>query len=253
MHDAAIFPPHALTRDADTPGLLPLTVRGLTYDTDGHRLVDDISLDIEGTGITGIMGPNGAGKSLLIRLLHGLIKPRSGSIVWNGMSQDDRIRARQAMVFQKPVLLRRSVAANVDFVLRLSGKPDPAERDRLLDEAGLRDRARQPARRLSGGEQQRLALVRALATRPDVLFLDEPTASLDPASANMIEEIVQRVSQTGVKVIVVSHDIAQARRLCRDVVFLHRGRLVEHADASRFFDAPSSPEAQAYLAGKLIL
>ncbi|MGI9409269.1 MAG: ATP-binding cassette domain-containing protein, partial [Hyphomicrobiaceae bacterium] len=162
------------------------------------------------------------------------------------------VRLRQAMVFQRPVLLRRSVAANIDFVLALRGGPSPARRDALLDHVGLAARARQPARLLSGGEQQRLTLARALATEPDVLFLDEPTANLDPASVLMIEDIVTAAHANGTKIIFVTHDIAQARRLGGDIVFLDAGRVVEHRVADEFFGSPETETARAYLDGRLI-
>ncbi|WP_369796047.1 ATP-binding cassette domain-containing protein [Puniceibacterium sp. IMCC21224] len=199
------------------------------------------------------MGPNGAGKSLLLRLLHGLIVPQSGSVLWDGAPLDSATRARQAMVFQKPVLLRRSVAANVDFVLRARGRRDRAARDALLARVGLSDHAAQPARLLSGGEQQRLALARALAVQPEVLFLDEPTASLDPASALMIEEIARNIRDQGTKLVFITHDIGQARRLADDVVFVARGQAAEHTPARQFFDQPTSEAARAYLAGRLVL
>lgn len=233
--------------------LLPLTVRDLRYAAAGTCLIDGVELTLGTREITVIMGPNGAGKSLLLRLLHGLIPPSAGAVLWNGVPLGPEVRRRQAMVFQKPVLLRRSVAANVDFVLRARGGGDAGRRDALLRHVGLESRAGQPARLLSGGEQQRLALARALATGPDVLFLDEPTASLDPASVLKIEEIVKATCAAGTKVVFVTHDIGQARRLAGDVVFLDGGRVAEHAPADRFFDAPATRAARDYLAGRLVL
>ncbi|MDX2288220.1 MAG: phosphate ABC transporter ATP-binding protein [Hyphomicrobiaceae bacterium] len=233
--------------------MLPLRVRGLTYEAGGRRLIDGIDLCIETGGVTMVMGPNGAGKSLLVRLLHGLIAPTAGEVTWAGQRLDDGARRRQAMVFQKPVLLRRSVAANIDFVLGLRGFRDPGRASALLAEVGLDGRGAQPARLLSGGEQQRLALARALATSPEVLFLDEPTASLDPASTAHIEDIVGRVARAGTKVIFITHDVGQARRLASDVVFLRQGRVVEHAPAQRFLTDPKSDAARDFLAGRLVL
>lgn len=237
---------------ADAP-LLPLGVRGLTLDCEGQRLIDGIDLAIRANTITMVLGANGAGKSLLLRLLHGLIKPTSGQIVWGETDSGSTVRQRQAMVFQRPVLLRRSVAANVDFVLSLRGDGRRDARDAILDHVGLLSKSRQPARLLSGGEQQRLALARALATGPEVLFLDEPTASLDPGSVQMIETLVQRAHEAGTKVIFVTHDIAQARRLADEIVFLDRGRVVEHSPAERFFSNPQSAAARAYLEGRLVV
>jgi tungstate transport system ATP-binding protein len=198
-----------------------------------------------------IMGPNGSGKSLLLKLLHGLMKPTSGRIDW-GSEAPEQVTARQALVFQKPVLLRRSVAANIDFVLKARGK-DAGRRDALLDHVGLAHKADQPARLLSGGEAQRLALARALATDPEVMFLDEPTASLDPASVLAIEEIVSEARARGVRIIFVTHDMGQARRMADDVVFLHRGRVAEHCAAEEFFPEPRSAAARDYLNGRIVV
>ena len=232
--------------------LLPLSVKNLTKEIDGQRLVDNLSFEVAGAGMTVILGANGAGKSLLLRLLHGLLAPTSGTITWGGRPQDRDMRRHQAMVFQKPVLLRRSVAANIDFVLKLKGERNHARRDAILDSVALLSHARQPARLLSGGEQQRLALARALALEPDILFLDEPTASLDPASVAMIEEVVRGANNSGTKVLFVTHQLGQARRLADDVIFLHRGRLCEQGPASAFFAEPTSEPARAYLEGRIV-
>jgi tungstate transport system ATP-binding protein len=227
--------------------------RGLRYQVRDRVLVNGIDLQIPQHSRTVLMGPNGAGKSLLLRLLHGLIEPTAGEVRWDGRPLDDDTRREQAMVFQRPVLLRRSVAANIRFVLKLRGRCSQQRIEQLLDEVGLAERAHQPARLLSGGEQQRLTLARALATEPRVLFLDEPTASLDPASTAAIEAIVQRAAERGTKILFVTHDLGQARRLADDVVFLAHGRLVEHTAATRFFDQPVSRAAADYLAGRLVL
>ncbi len=235
------------------PPLLPLQVSNLTLDIGGKRLVDGIDLTLASDRFTAVMGPTGAGKSLFLRLLHGLLEPTAGEVRWGGIAMNEALRLRQAMVFQQPVLLRRSVAANIDFVLRLKGPATRERRDEILSEVGLLDQAGQPARLLSGGEQQRLALARALAVNPEVLFLDEPTASLDPASVLKIEQIVSSAQARGAKIIFTTHDIGQAKRLAGEVVFLARGGLAEHTLANRFFTSPSSREAQAYLEGRIVL
>ena len=231
--------------------MMPLEAGDLTLRISGQTLLDGVSFKLSGNAITAVMGFNGAGKSLLLRLLHGLIEATSGTIIWAGRPMSNELRRRQAMVFQKPVLLRRSVAANVDFVLVQSGRRNPARRDSLLERVGLAHLARRPARLLSGGEQQRLALARALAMEPGVLFLDEPTASLDPGSTAMIEDIVKGAQAGGTKIIFVTHDVGQAKRVAGDVLFLHQGKLAEQALAETFFSAPSSSAAQAYLSGRL--
>ncbi|UTW52442.1 ATP-binding cassette domain-containing protein [bacterium SCSIO 12827] len=233
--------------------LFPVTVEDLTYQAGGTVLIKGVDLTLDGGGVTVIMGPNGAGKSLLLRLLHGLLEPSGGWIAWGGQPLDDAIRRRQAMVFQRAVMLRRSVAANIDFVLRLRGRADPARRREILEHAGLAAHADQPARLLSGGEQQRLALARALATEPDVLFMDEPTSNLDPASTLVIEDITKAARDRGTKIVFITHDMGQARRLADDVVFMHRGKVLEHSPAAAFFNQPASAEAGDYMAGKIIL
>lgn len=232
--------------------LLPLTVHSLGYAVHGKTLLRDINLTVGNNGITVILGHNGAGKSLLLRVLHGLLTPSQGTISWNNQSAaHPRIRKAQAMVFQKPVLLRRSVAANIDYVLALRQSASREQRDSLLRGANLQARSKQLATSLSGGEQQRLAIARALATNPSVVFLDEPTASMDPAATSSIEQQIQSVNRQGIKIIMVTHDIAQARRLADDVIYLHQGSVAEHTNAHDFFAQARSSAAQNYLAGLL--
>ena len=251
MSDAAMLLSVPLCRSAATTGIFPLKVRDLVLKFGETSVLKGLNLDLGPTGCTIMMGQNGSGKSLFLKLLHGLMPPTSGQIRW-GEYPAAKVTARQALVFQKPVLLRRSVAANIDFALKARGK-DRTRRDALLDHVGLQCRAGQPARLLSGGEAQRLALARALATDPEVLFLDEPTASLDPASVLMIERIVGEARARGVRIIFITHDVGQARRMADDVVFMHRGRIVEHSPAGEFFPEPQSDAARDYLNGRLVV
>ena len=240
----------------DAPPLLPLRVSQLVYNVNGTRLINGVDLTLTAGLCTVIMGANGAGKSLLLRLLHGLLTPTSGAIQWGNTRVDNAVRQRQAMVFQHPVLLRRSVKANLRFALALrqGGQNKPAQRlEQLLELAGLSAAANRPARVLSAGEQQRLALVRALSLEPEVLFLDEPTASLDPAAVAAIETLIRTAHTHRVKIILVTHDIGQARRLADEIVFVHEGQITEHTPASDFFQQPQSEPAQAYLEGRIVL
>jgi len=233
-----------------------LSVSELQFEAGGNLLLDIKELSIASAGPTMILGPNGAGKSLFLRLLHGLIDPLSGTILFNGHGNDPALRKRQAMVFQTPVLLRRSVAANLAYALKVHGIAKSERGDRvasLLVKANLTARARQPARTLSGGEQQRLALVRALCHHPDTLFLDEPTSSLDPRSCRDIEALIAQASQSGTKVIMVTHDLGSARRMADDIVFMRRGKVLELTPAQEFFAGPQSEKAQAFLARKRAL
>ncbi|MGV6846955.1 MAG: ATP-binding cassette domain-containing protein [Marinibacterium sp.] len=230
-----------------------LSARGLRFDAGGQRLISIDDLAIRGGRRTVILGANGAGKSVLLRLLHGLARPSRGRVSWRGGPLDGAARRRQAMVFQHPVMLRRSVAANLRFALTASGisGAERADRERrALAEARLQDLARRPARVLSGGEQQRLAIAQALATDPEVLFLDEPCARLDPASTLAIEEQLAAAHGRGVSIVMVTHDLGQARRIADDAVILHAGCVVESGPAQAVLVAPRSEAGRAWIEGR---
>ncbi len=233
--------------------ILPLRVNGLTYDAGRRRLLDGVSFELAAGARSVILGPNGAGKSLMLRLCHGLIEPGAGTVSW--AVADAEARMRQALVFQKPVMLRRSAAANLAYALSCRGMKRRA-RGRavadMLERTGLAPLARTPARVLSAGEQQRLALARAWILNPEVLFLDEPTASLDPASTRAVEEMIVAIGAAGAKIILTTQDLGQARRIADEILFLHRGRLLEHGPAERFFARPETAEARAFIAGELM-
>ena len=226
---------------------LPLAFESASLRARGVEIVSTLDLEIVSGAPTVLLGPNGSGKSTLLRLAMGLVRPTSGRVTWGRRNEPDE---RLAMVFQRPVMLRRSAAANVAYAL---GLRDEQRVHELLDRVGLGALAHRPAWRLSGGEQQRLALARALARDPEILFLDEPTASLDPAATKAVEDIVRDVAASGVKIVMATHDIGQARRLAGDIVFLARGRLVERADAAQFFHAPATVEAATFLRGDLVI
>ena len=228
-----------------------LSCKGLVYRAGGKRLIDGIGLDFLPAGISTIVGYNGAGKSLLLRLLHGLLQPSEGTILWNGTPLTAQARRRQAMVFQKPVILRRTVLDNLRFALASRGIHDKALALAALERVGLSGLEARPARLLSGGEKQRLALGQAIGCKPEVLFLDEATASLDPASVHAIEQIVLAASAEGTKIIMVTHDVGQARRLSDEVIFVDQGQVLEQAPADLFFANPAAPQAGAYLEGRL--
>lgn len=250
--NAVTAPAELATHDS----VLPLEARGLVFDVQGRRLIDGIDLILTAGVRTVIMGPNGAGKSVLLRLLHGLLRPTAGEVLWGGLPGDGHVTRRESMVFQRPVLLRRSAAANIRYALSVAGVPRAEQEARLqevLHLAHLEHLARRPARVLSGGEQQRLAMARALSTRPQVLFLDEPTASLDPASTLAVEELIRAAERSGTKIVLVTHDRGQAQRLGDEVVFVQRGRLAERTPAQEFFDRPRSQAGAAFLEGRILL
>jgi tungstate transport system ATP-binding protein len=224
-----------------------LSVSNLRLARGSRPLIDDVSFDIAQGSVVMILGPNGAGKSLLLKLCHGLIAPDRGKIRW-------ALGAAHAFVFQHPLFLRRSAIKDVVHALALVQWPRATRfrrAARALVKFGLRQFARQQARRLSGGEQQKLAIARAWAIRPKVLLLDEPTASLDLNSTKDVEHHIHTLSREGVTIIMSTHDVAQARRLADRILFIKTGRLIEDASATDFFTRPCSRDARHFLAGDL--
>lgn len=234
--------------------ILPLELRAVNFEVQGKRLIKDVSCTFEPNLRSIIIGPNGAGKSLFLRLCHGLLQPVSGQVLWQGGCDHD-IARKQAMVFQRPVMLRRSVRANVDYALSIRRVARP-EREVIIDEVlqrtGLSRFADYPAQALSFGEQQRLALARVWALKPQILFLDEPTASLDPPATHLVEQIIEAIHVAGTRIVMTTHDLGQARRIADEVLFMHRGRLLEHAPVEKFFDQPQNDHARAFLRGDLL-
>lgn len=231
--------------------MLPLALDQVCFAVNGRVIIDRVSMEITEGPRTIILGPNGAGKSVLMRLCHGLLQATSGTIAWHGAVNGQR---RQAMVFQRPVMLRRSALANIVYGLKLAGiAPGECElraRD-VLEAVGLAHVSHQPARVLSGGEQQRLALARAWALGPEVLFLDEPTANLDPGATRDVETLIGQIHAGGTKIVMTTHNLGQAKRLGDEILFLNQGRLVEQTPVDRFFTKPASVEAAAFIRGEL--
>ncbi len=230
-----------------------LKLTNVSYSVDGTSLLHDISFAQENKGINAILGPNGAGKSLLLSLIHGVIKPDMGLVTWNGTATQ-KTKHKRSFVFQTPIVLRRSVRANLAYPLKITGKDVQAQQraiDDILALSLLTPLADQPAASLSGGEAQRMAIARALITKPDVLLLDEPCSNLDPASIKLIEAMIRGFVTDGGSVFISTHDLAQAKRLADIVLFIEAGRLLEHRPAADFFAAPATPQAQAYLNGDL--
>lgn len=233
--------------------LLPLKLASVSYTAGGKVLLENVHAELAAGPRTVILGPNGAGKSLLMRICHGLIQPTAGTVQWSASEPAGGPR-RQAMVFQRPVMLRRSALANVSYALALAGVPRQHRTQRscaALERVGLNGIAHRAARVLSGGEQQRLALARAWVLEPEVLFLDEPTASLDPGATGEVEAIIDAIHRAGTKIVMTTHNLGQARRLGDEILFLHQGRLMERAPVERFFKQPATAEAAAFIKGEL--
>lgn len=233
----------------DIASILPLSVQELSFEADGKRLLDDVNFVLPKGGVTAIIGPNGAGKSLTLRLCHGLLSPCAGAIRWH----TDTGRRRHAMVFQRPVMLRRSARANIVHALGAVGMAEAASRaDTALARFGLTALAERPARLMSGGEQQRLAIARAWALEPEVLFLDEPSSQLDPGATRQIEEVITALAAEGMTILMTTHDLGQARRLSQRILFLNRGRLIDDAPTEIVFAGKASADARAFIAGDLL-
>ena len=249
------------------PSILPLECRDLCYEAQGRLLLENLNFRLEHGRRTVVLGANGAGKSLLLRVIHGLLPPSRGALRWLGANADAMarpppatpadaangapVRLRfQAMVFQRPVMMRRSVRANILYPLRLHGVSRAAAgrcADAALEKANLREFAERPATLLSGGEQQRLAMARAWVLHPELLLLDEPAANLDPAATRQLEEMIVAMHKEGVKIVMTTHDISQARRLADEILFLHRGRILEQSEASSFFHRPRTEAGRMFL------
>jgi tungstate transport system ATP-binding protein len=228
--------------------VLPLLLDEVSFIANGRRILDRVSAEIAAGPRTIILGPNGAGKSVLMRICHGLLKATEGRIRWLGG------KGRQAMVFQRPIMLRRSALANVVYGLKIAGvhrRERVLRAHDVLEAVGLEGRAHQPARLLSGGEQQKLALARAWALGPEALFLDEPTANLDPGATREVETIIGQIRAGGTKIVMTTHNLGQARRLGDEILFMDGGRIVERGPVERFFAQPATAQAAAFIRGEL--
>jgi tungstate transport system ATP-binding protein len=233
---------------------LPLILDNVSLTARDVTILDRVSLTLSAGAPTMLVGPNGSGKSSLMRVAMGLAAPTGGHVTYGGRTGVPPVR--RAIVFQRPVMLRRSAAANLTYALAAAGVKR-AERDaaaqELLDRVGLGHLGDRPARRMSGGEQQRLAIARALAKDPEILFLDEPTASLDPAATKATEDIIAGIAARGIKIVMATHDLGEARRLGGEIVLMNRGRIVEVADTQTFFTSPKTDAARRFVAGELLV
>ncbi|MCP5075310.1 MAG: ATP-binding cassette domain-containing protein [Rhodobacteraceae bacterium] len=231
-----------------------LQIRNAGYKADGAVLLNPLSLELDCRGLTVILGANGAGKSLFLHLCHGMLEGHTGQVLWDNLPAE-KSRRQRGFMFQHPAVLRRSVFANVEFALTAQGIPRGEHSQRVaevLEQARLSHKVKTPAAALSGGEIRRMGLARALVTGPEVILMDEPAAGLDPASASALEQMVGEITSTGTGILMVSHDLAQARRLADRVLFFDGGSLIEDARADQFFANPASETATAYLEGRLL-
>lgn len=222
----------------------------VNFGINGTPLLKDLNLSLEKGSFTVVLGPNGSGKSLFLRLCHGLIEPDSGQISWG----ENRQSPAQTMVFQKPVMLRRSAMENIAFALRNYPKEQRTQRaQQALKWAGLDDLSGRMATVLSGGQQQRLAIARAWALQPEILFLDEPTSSLDPGACDYVEEHVKAMHASGIQILMSTHNLAQARRLAQQIIYIQDGRVMAHQPVEEFFTRPSCEEAYEFIRREFVI
>ena len=230
--------------------MFPLTLSNLSVRHRGKTVLGPIDLVIDQGGPTMVIGPNGSGKTTLLRVMHGIEHISEGTVDW---AQPDH--ANHAYVFQSPVVLRRTVAENLSYPLSLINLPKleiNAAVEYWIERIGLGKVANRSATRLSGGERQKLAIARALIRNPEVLFLDEPCSNLDGQSTREIETLLLKTATAGTRVIMATHDMGQARRLAADVIFMKSGRIAETGLAPDVFDAPQTPDLQAFLKGDIL-
>ena len=231
----------------------PIEIVNLSTKINNNLILDNISFEILDKSITAILGPNGAGKSVLLQTINGLVPILKGKITFNSEETSEVIRKKQAMVFQTPTLLRRSVLDNMEFINKINKETNISDAKILLKKVGLDDFYNHPARLLSGGEKQRLSLARALLLKPKLLLLDEPTTNLDPYSLKLIEDLILEESIKGTSIILTTHDMAQAKRLASNIIFINKGKVLEQTEAKVFFRKPVTNEARKYLAVEILL
>lgn len=237
----------------DRHDLTPIQFVDLSVVLGQKLILDKINCKIKSNSITAVLGPNGAGKSIFLQTINGLFSIQSGRLNFNLMEINQEIRKQQAMVFQNPVLLRRTVIANLQFISNLRNKESNRFLKKILSKVGLEGYEKKPARLLSGGEKQRLSMARALIVNPNLLLLDEPTANLDPYSLNLIEDLVLEENSIGKTIIFTTHDMSQAKRLATDVIFLNKGKVLEQTISKTFFKSPKTLEAQKYINGEILI
>ena len=233
--------------------LTPIQFKDLSVILGQKIILDKINCKIKSNSITAVLGPNGAGKSIFLQTINGLFSVQSGRLTFNLMEINQEIRKQQAMVFQNPVLLRRTVIANLQFISNLRNKESNRLLKKILSKVGLEGYEKKPARLLCGGEKQRLSMARALIINPNLLLLDEPTANLDPHSLKLIEDLVLEENSIGKTIIFTTHDMSQAKRLATDVIFLNKGKVLEQTISKTFFKSPKTLEAQKYINGEILI
>ena len=239
-----------------------ISIRNLSKAFGDHVVLRDISMDIEPGQVVCVIGPSGSGKSTLLRCVNLLEQPTSGKIwVGNDEMTDpdvdiDKVRRRIGMVFQSfNLFAHKTILDNITLgpmkVRKLSKADADTQAKELLERVGVTAQANKYPAQLSGGQQQRVAIARALAMKPKVMLFDEPTSALDPEMVNEVLEVMTELAQSGMTMIVITHEMGFARRAANRVVFMADGQIVEVATPDEFFTQPKSHRAQDFL-GKIL-
>ena len=225
----------------------------ILFSSKGERnLIDIPNLQFDSKSISVIIGPNGAGKSLLLNLIQGLILPSAGIIKIKSSIKDKSCK-KVSIMMQKPSFLRRTTEQNIQFVLELNKDKIKVSYLDVLERFDLIAQRKILANKLSGGEKQRLALALAIITNSKILLLDEPTANADPRTTIKIEKIIKEEAIAGKKILLVTHNIPQAKRLGQDIAFIHRGKVLEHCDKAVFVNDPKVKEINQFLEGEVVI
>ena len=240
------------TDDPRNISILPLRLKKINFNINKKNILKNINIDFNNNLISVIMGPNGSGKTVLLKIINGLLKPSSGNIIWKDNNLKFDCRLYQSFVFQKPIIFRTSVKENLKFIFKIKNSDYRLPLKTYLEIVGLENFINSPARKLSVGEQQRLSVIRAIANEPSFILFDEPTANLDPQSTLVIEQIILAAKEFGVKILFVTHDIFQAKRLADEIIFMDKGEITEISKAAYFFNKPSSVQAQKYISGEIL-
>jgi tungstate transport system ATP-binding protein len=239
---------------------LRLTVSNIGKTYDGKPVLKDCSFSFDSSGIYVLMGPNGSGKSTFLRICALLERPDTGEVNFfsgsNIVRKDTELRRRISLVLPKIGLFNTTVFKNVAYGLKIRGmkKKEIEERvNKALELVGLIHKKSHTALTLSSGETQRVGIARAIVIEPDVLFLDEPTASLDPHSTTIIEETITKIKQYNrLTIIMVTHNIFQAKRLAESVLFMYEGRIIDHGSKMDFFEKPRNERVYKFITGQMV-
>jgi tungstate transport system ATP-binding protein len=218
------------------------------------KALDDVTFEAEGGKIVVMVGVNGAGKSTLLRIGAGLEKPGKGRIIFNDKPiADKELRQIATLVFQRTAMFSLSVYDNLAFGLRIRGKSASDIKNKIaeaLHDVELKNFEKRKAKRISGGEQQRIALARAFLLEPKILLLDEPTANLDPHSAAIIENAVLKRKRSEHIIVMATHNLSQARRISDEIIHIHAGKIIERASTEEFFENPKNEITRKFLQGE---